>query len=369
VNHILDISGGPTAGLEPARVNRIASLPDARELVSVIVPAYNAAAFLNETLRSIRAQTYRALEIIVVDDGSTDSTAAIVQRHAAEDSRVRLVQQLNQGVGAARNAGIRRANGRYIAPVDADDLWRPRKIERQMAALAAAPGDVGLVYTWFAIIDERGRVTNTRSRPRAEGDVLERMCLGNLAGNASSALMPKDVVLAMGGYDENLHSQDAQGCEDLKLYWRIAEVHDFVCVPEHLTGYRIGRDNMSNDFQRMLRSFDIVMSACRERRPELARQFHRGRVETLRWLAIRALRAKAPVIAWRLLREMWRYDCGAFLVSLVRLPIHFSRVTAETQVKALKARLYGPPEDFLPGAAAGNDDRLSGPEALEPRPR
>jgi hypothetical protein len=323
--------------------------PDA--LVSVIVPAYNAEAFLDETLASIRAQTYRALEIIVVDDGSTDATATIAERHAAEDPRVRLIRQANAGVGAARNAGLSLATGRYVAPVDADDLWRPEKIARQMAALSAAQGPVGLVYTWFALIDERSRVVNRRSKPRAEGPVLARMCQGNLTGNASSALMPMEAVRQAGGYDETLHREGAQGCEDLKLYWRIAEHYDFVCVPEYLTGYRVGRGNMSNDLLRMLRSFDVVMADCEARRPDLARAFHDGRVQTLRGLTMRAFRGAELATAGALLAETWRHDRGAFFVCLARLPAHFLRIGVEAAASALKSRFAGPPKTFLPPRA------------------
>ena len=110
--------------------------PSQTPLVGVVVPAYNAAATLDETLRSVRAQTHRALEIIVVDDGSLDDTAAIARRHAAEDERVRVLCQANAGVAAARNAGWQSSRADLIAFIDADDLWAPTKIERQLQALA-----------------------------------------------------------------------------------------------------------------------------------------------------------------------------------------------------------------------------------------
>lgn len=129
-----------------------------RDLVSVAIPAFNAAEMIDEMLQSVRGQTYRCLEIIVVDDGSIDQTAEIVRQHIAQDQRIRLNKQENSGVATARNRGISEAIGYYVTPIDADDLWRPEKIERQMAALHRAGKAVGLVYTWYALIDANSRI-------------------------------------------------------------------------------------------------------------------------------------------------------------------------------------------------------------------
>jgi glycosyltransferase involved in cell wall biosynthesis len=132
---------------------------DPENLVTVVIPAYNAEATIDETLQSVRAQTYPSLEIVVVDDGSTDSTAQIVERHAVADARVLLIRQPNQGVAAARNAAIAAGRGQFIAPIDADDVWHPSKIEKQLAAMRDGGSKVGLVYTWSALLDQQSRVT------------------------------------------------------------------------------------------------------------------------------------------------------------------------------------------------------------------
>ena len=105
------------------------------ELVSVVIPAYNAGATIAETLASALGQTYRDLEIIAVDDGSTDDTAAVVAGAAANDPRIRLLRQANSGVAAARNYGIAEARANLIAILDADDLWHPTKVAKQVAAI------------------------------------------------------------------------------------------------------------------------------------------------------------------------------------------------------------------------------------------
>jgi glycosyltransferase involved in cell wall biosynthesis len=106
-----------------------------KALVSVIIPAFSAAADIRQTLNSVLAQTYQAIEVIVVDDGSSDATAAIVEEFVTRDTRFQLVRQSNAGVGAARNIAIQRARGKYVAPLDADDLWFPEKLEKQVACM------------------------------------------------------------------------------------------------------------------------------------------------------------------------------------------------------------------------------------------
>ena len=106
-----------------------------KALVSVIVPAFDAAADIRQTLNSVLAQTYQEIEVIVVDDGSSDGTSAMVEEFVNRDPRFQLVRQSNAGVGAARNTAIRKARGKYIAPLDADDFWFPEKLEKQVACI------------------------------------------------------------------------------------------------------------------------------------------------------------------------------------------------------------------------------------------
>ncbi len=197
------------------------------ELVSVVLPVHNGAATIDETLRSVRSQTYRNLEILVVDDGSLDETFQVVARHAAADARIRLLRQANLGVAAARNNGIAQARGKVVAFVDADDLWAKEKIEKQIAALRAAGPRCALVYTWYALIDEDSGVIDRSYRPYQSGNVLARMCYGNLIGNGSSALVTKAAIIEAGGFNPLLRARRAQGCEDYQLYFRIAERYLF----------------------------------------------------------------------------------------------------------------------------------------------
>jgi glycosyltransferase involved in cell wall biosynthesis/peptidoglycan/xylan/chitin deacetylase (PgdA/CDA1 family)/SAM-dependent methyltransferase len=291
-----------------------------QRLVSVVVPAYNAARTIDETLRSARYQTHRNLEILVVDDGSRDATAAIVSKHAAIDARVRLITQINAGVAAARNRGIAEAKSDLIAPLDADDLWAPTKIEKQLLAMHKEGEGTALVYTWFAVIDEYGNVRDLEHRPLDSGHVLRRMCRGNLVGNGSSPLMRKSAIQEAGGFEPGLRSAHAQGCEDLLLYFRIAERHEFAVVPEHLTGYRRHSATMSEDSLQMLRSYHLVTREMHRKHPEYAEEIRLGEADLADWLIRKALRNlrldTAIAIFAHIARTDLRYIVAKFIPGL-----------------------------------------------------
>ncbi|MBB3659312.1 glycosyltransferase involved in cell wall biosynthesis [Rhizobium sp. BK650] len=256
---------------------------DSFPLVTVVIPAYNAEKTLVETLKSVSNQTYECLEILVVDDGSQDKTFELASEYSLKDSRVRVLQRENGGVARARNHGIREATGSFIAPIDADDLWHPRKIELQMQALGIFPERRGVAYNWYAAIDADD-VIFSHSRPVLhKGDVFEIMARENFIGNGSTPLMPRADVLACGGYDPALRDQKAEGCEDLKLYLALAERLPFTPVPDFLTGYRITRGTMSSNASRMLRSHSLVMAELKKRHPNLAAAATLAEFDIARW--------------------------------------------------------------------------------------
>ena len=277
-----------------------------QDLTTVVIPALNAAATLDETLDSVRAQTHRALEIIVVDDGSTDATPQIARRHAQDDARVHLLQQANAGVAAARNAAIAAGQGEFIAPIDADDLWHPRKIEKQIAAMHRGGARCGLVYNWSALIDDDGRVIALGGQYREQGDVLQYMCQGNQVGNGSTPLMRAAAVRQAGGYDTTLRDRAAQGCEDFSLYLAIAERFEYTLVAEYLTGYRQSAASMSNDLSQMLRSFHMVSDEWLERRPDLKGPLLNGKANFLHTVYRRAQNAGRTAEARQFLHQFLR---------------------------------------------------------------
>jgi glycosyltransferase involved in cell wall biosynthesis len=238
-------------------------------LVSVIIPAYNAEAFIGRTLNSVLSQTYQNLEVLVVDDGSHDRTPTMVQAIAQTDDRVRLIQQTNAGVAAARNLGIQNAQGEFIAPIDADDLWYPDALEKLVARFQASDSQVGVVYVWAVDIDERDQPTGGFHAATINGSVYKTLICHNFLGNASATLIRKSCLDRIGGYNTQLKAQNAQGCEDWDLYLRLAEQYKFGVVPEFLVGYRKIASSMSGDFSKMARSQQLMLQTIQHNHPEI----------------------------------------------------------------------------------------------------
>jgi glycosyltransferase involved in cell wall biosynthesis len=240
-------------------------------LVSVIIPSHNAARWLSRTLGSVLRQTHENFEAIVIDDASTDETAVIAARLAAADARIVLMQnQKNLGVAATRNLGLRSARGDLVAPLDADDLWHPHKLARQLRRLGEAGDRAGVVYCWSADIDSADDVIGRRlDLDRYEGDVYAPLVVSNFLGNSSVPLIRKELLLAAGGWDESLRQRGGQGCEDWHLYLQLAERCDFVLEPAFLVGYRQSAGAMSRDISQMRRSYRLVLEEAMRAHPEL----------------------------------------------------------------------------------------------------
>lgn len=237
--------------------------------VSVIMPAYNAEAHLREALRSALDQTYRDLEVIVVDDGSEDRTAEIVREVAEDDDRVVLIQQANAGVAAARNRAIEHARGTYVAPLDADDLWYPEKIERQVRRIERGGEAMGAVYSWWVEVDEDGAIRGSNFPFRQEGDVFWHHIYVNFMGCASVPLIRRSALVAIGGYDASLRASGGQGCEDWDLTLRLAERYAIGVAPGYLLEYRNVEGSMSAAARAMERSYSLVIGKVRRAHPEI----------------------------------------------------------------------------------------------------
>jgi glycosyltransferase involved in cell wall biosynthesis len=263
--------------------------PFSNHLVSIVIPAFNAASTIGETIASAQNQTHRDIEIIVVDDGSTDQTKDVVTLIARSDRRVSYHYKSNGGVASARNLGIAEAKGAFVATLDADDLWYPTKLARQLERFLASGPETALVYAWCCWIDSSGIVLGYSPPTRLEGHILPQMCLGNVIISCSNALIRRDVLIEAGGFDETLRARGGQGCEDWKLYLTIAERHPIAMVPEFLVGYRVLLGSMSDDFKQMMRSRRLIEAEFISAHPELSAEFACGDAILARSLALRAI--------------------------------------------------------------------------------
>ncbi len=255
-------------------------------LVSVVVPAYNAERWIERTLATALHQTYSNLEVLVVDDGSSDRTAEIVDAIAAKESRLRLIRQANAGVAAARNRGIREAAGELIALLDADDLWHLSKLRKQVARFYEDRDteQVGLVYCWSQSVNEQDCVIRS-SLPRdvIEGEVFERLLDENFVGNGSSPMIRASALAAVGAYDEGMRI----GCEDWELYLRIANRFQVGVVPLFLLGYRQVSGSMSKSFSKMIVAHEEMLERVHAYRPTLDRaQIRDSRTSLYFWLFV-----------------------------------------------------------------------------------
>lgn len=212
--------------------------------VSVIIPAYNQAQFLPAAIDGALHQTHAPLEVIVVDDGSTDDTQRVLFSYG---ERIRAVSQNNAGVAAARNAGIQLSQGDFLAFLDSDDVWLPRKLERQLACFGSDP-KIGLAHCGFCDIDAEGNALE-QHLDGMEGDVAREMLLFRrpvILGGGSGVMVSRAAVEAVGNFDERLSTS-----ADWDFYRRVAGRFKVAFVREVLLYYRLHGANMHRNVQAM----------------------------------------------------------------------------------------------------------------------
>jgi glycosyltransferase involved in cell wall biosynthesis len=211
--------------------------------VSVVMPIYNGAAFLAESIETVLAQTMPDFELILVDDGSTDETAEIIRRYAAQDARIVPVAKPNSGIAETLNRGMEAARAPWIARLDSDDLMRPERLERQLAFVAANP-DLVAAGSYYEIIDPAGRshgdrLPLPRTREELAGFLAAREPLSFLH---PSMIFRRDVALDLGGYD-----RQTEPAEDVNLFARmLATGAPILIQPEVLLRYRVHPDSISS---------------------------------------------------------------------------------------------------------------------------
>ena len=229
-------------------------------LVSVIIPVYNGAKTIEETIASVQAQTLRDWEIILIDDGSTDETAAIVE--AIGDPRIHVYRYPNAGQGESRNRGACHATGEFFAFLDADDLWSADKLERMVQAIGDHP-EAAVAYSWIDHIDEGGRFLGRGCDYTRQGYVYDKLLLSDFIAGGSNLMLWRGAFGMVGGFNP-----DFPPAEDRDMWLRLAEKFHFVAIEAPLLQYRQVPQSQSANVTRMERSQRRVIEAAFDRAPD-----------------------------------------------------------------------------------------------------
>lgn len=315
----------------------------AAPLISVIIPTYNRERHLPQCLHSVLAQSYRHLEVIVVDDGSTDGTPELMSRLQSQDARVQYITKVNGGVSSARNIGIRAARGELIALLDSDDAWLPWKLEVQQAALQALPA-AGMIWTDMAAINEQGlqlyerylrrmygsyqKLTGplfqkfiTLECPRVfpgqnrtlrvgHGNIYPQMLRGNLV-HTSTVLIRKERALQTGLFDESYR----RAGEDFGFHLRTCRFGDVAFLDDTSTLYRIGAEDQLTHrryqislAQAFLQTISDEVAAVHGKVPLTKKQLNAVLSEAHGWLGTELLSAHQKAAAFPHLLEALQRD-------------------------------------------------------------
>ncbi len=222
------------------------------QLVSIIIPAFNAEKYIKETLKSALGQTYKNIEVIVVDDGSTDKTAEMVK--SFNDPRLIYIHQGNKGQSAARNAGIQKAKGEYIAFLDSDDLFLPQKIERQVEFLKNHP-DCGLCYCKiYHFFSDKPQKLFYNPVPNYSGFIFDKF-LENSVVNPLAAFLRKEYLDKYGGFKD-----DWRRCDEQYLWLKLAfNKVKFCYLDEILAYYRVNENSLSNQAVYLKETYEKIL--------------------------------------------------------------------------------------------------------------
>ncbi|GAB4459308.1 MAG: hypothetical protein OHK0029_21720 [Armatimonadaceae bacterium] len=213
--------------------------------ISVVISTYNRSRVMLETLDSVLQQTYRDFEVVVVSDGSTDDTAAVLKPYV-ERGQIRFREQENQGPAATRNTGLAEATGKYICFLDDDDLWSPDKLAWQVEAWKRAPDDCVLVYGYCIWFGEGLEPTPAPETIQPSGKVFKEFCYKNRIASAGQTMIRTDIAREIGGFDTTLF-----GPEDWDFWLRLATQGTFHYEHKLALKYRLQAKSVSRNIQRM----------------------------------------------------------------------------------------------------------------------
>ena len=246
-------------------------------LVSIITPVYNGSQYLSAAIESALAQTYKNFELLIVNDGSTDNSAAIIKTFI-KDSRVFYIEQKNAGVAAARNTALKQARGKYIGFLDQDDLWFKNKLELQIAALEK-DGSLALVHSRQDFIDSHGNKIKYDWITGGEGYCFRENFIKNRIA-VLTVLIRKNIIDEIGFFNEQL-----SGADDYEMWLRVTLKYPIKYIDQSLAFYRFHDSNVSKDSFRMtitdLKAINTILSEHPEALKLAGKQIVRARLYEL----------------------------------------------------------------------------------------
>ncbi len=311
--------------------------------ISVIIPAYNSEKTIIHTINSVLNQTFTDLELIVINDGSEDSTLDIVNQ--IQDPRIKVFSYPNAGGNVSRNRGLNLAVGEFVSFLDADDIWTPDKLESQLKALQEDL-TAKVAYSWTDYIDANGEFVVSGKRLNVNGDVYENLLVSNFLENGSNPLIYRKDLITLGGFDESLAA-----AQDWDMWLRLASKFNFVCVPSVQILYRISANSVSSNLVRQEKACLQLLERAYQKRPSAVRQTWNTSIANLyKYLTCKALqkplsRQKSLTAA----KFLWRYflnDSSRFnninfsskllfkIAIILILPTLFHSITKRRELKS-----------------------------------
>jgi len=260
------------------------SLSNEQPLVSVVIPTYNVEDYIEQAVSSVLAQSYRNLEVIIVDDQSPDNSIALV-KNTFSDYRIKIIKQQNRGLAGARNTGIRHANGEFIALLDSDDFWAINKIEKHITQMLENP-HCGLSFCASQFVDKQGQLLNRRQAPKKKSNYqASDIFCRNPIGNGSVPVIRKRILEQIGfqtddktendkPYTQYFHESLKQS-EDIDCWTRIAilTATDFLYIDEELTFYRLINTSLSADVNTQFSTWMMLLENLDQYAPGFAQKY------------------------------------------------------------------------------------------------
>jgi glycosyltransferase involved in cell wall biosynthesis len=264
-------------------------------IVSVIIPAYNAAKYLAETVDSVINQSFDDIEILIIDDGSTDNTLEIANQYQRHDHRIRVISQSNQGVSATRNNGVAHSKGKYIAFLDADDLWLYNKLKCHLEHFNDNR-NLAVSFGRVCFLDPDGEVTNNFSKPVRSHLKPYHFFYENPTITSSNLVIRREVFDQIGFFDESMsYSEDQEWCLRVlsSEHWQVEGMNQVLMY------YRTTNGGLSSHLHRMEEGWEMLASKARTIFPDLAtKHYSKARATYLRYLARKAIRLRlSPHVA------------------------------------------------------------------------